>query len=95
MLTYEDILEKSVDHYREDTITTRLETPKLIVSIVGGPRIYGDFKETFEVAIIDKKTNDFISNKLYPEFCDNKRRGDIMPYLTKEQMLKVVNDLIK
>ena len=95
MITYQDILEKSVEHFREDTKTTRLETPELTISIVGGPGLYGDFKETFEVAIIDKVSKEFTSNKLYPELCENGGKGDVMPYLSKEQMLKVVNDLIK
>jgi hypothetical protein len=45
------------------------------------------------VAIIDKKSGDFISDKLYSEYCDSS--GQIMPYVTREQMLKVVNELMK
>lgn len=94
MITFEQVLEKSQPHPVGEGKMVRYETPQLIISIVGGRQgLYGDFNESFEMAIIDKKSNDFISDKLYSEYCDSS--GQIMPYVTREQMLKVVNELVK
>lgn len=94
MITFEQVLEKSQQHPMGEGKMVRYETPQLIISIVGGRRgLYGDFNKSFEVAIIDKKSGDFISDKLYSEYCDGS--GEIMPYITREQMLKVVNELVK
>ena len=94
MITFEQVLEKSQPHPVGEGKMVRYETPQLIISIVGGRQgLYGDFDELFEVAIIDKKSGDFISDKLYSEYCDSS--GQIMPYVTREQMLKVVNELVK
>ena len=94
MITFKDILKKSEPHPCGEGKMVRYETPQLIISIVGGRQgLYGDFNESFEMAIIDKKTDDFISDKLYSEYCDGS--GQIMPYVTREQMLKVVNELTK
>lgn len=94
MITFEQVLEKSQPHPVGEGRMVRYETPQLIISIVGGRQgLYGDFNESFEMAIIDKKSNDFISDKLYSEYCDSS--GQIMPYVTREQMLKVVNELVK
>ena len=94
MITFEDILKKSKPHPMGEGKVVRYETPHIIISIVGGRQgLYGDFDETFEVALIDKKSGDFISDTLYSEYCDGM--GQIMPYITREQMLKVVNELMK
>ena len=94
MITFEQVLEKSQRHPAGEGRMVRYETPQVIISIVGGRvGLYGDFNESFEVAIIDKKSGDFISDKLYSEYCDSS--GQIMPYVTREQMLKVVNELVK
>lgn len=94
MITFEDILKKSEPHLINGGRRVRYETPNIIISIVGGGGgLYGDFDETFEVALIDKKSGDFISDTLYPEYSDSM--GEIMPHITREQMLKVVNELMK
>lgn len=94
MITFEEVLKKSQPHPMGEGRMVRYETPHLTISIVGGVSgLYGDFDETFEVALIDKKSGDFISDALYSEYCDSD--GQIMPYITREQMLKVVNELMK
>jgi hypothetical protein len=55
--------------------------------------LYGDFDETFEVAILEKGTGKFMSDYFYPEFSD--AQGDTMPHLNREQTLKVVNELVR
>jgi hypothetical protein len=95
MKTIEDIKRDSFPHPLVDEARqTIYETPLLKISIVGGGRgLYGDFNETFEVAIIEKNKFNLISGYFYPEFSDSQ--GETMPYLSIEQTLKVVNELIK
>jgi hypothetical protein len=96
MITYEDIVEKSIQHPARTSSgrVVRFETPIIIISIVGGsPGLYGDFDNDFEIAIIDKKTGKFMSGFFYPEYVDSTR--DVMPYVSRENMLKIVNQLIK
>jgi hypothetical protein len=95
MITIEDIIKDSNPHpIVDDARQTIYFTPSLKISIVGGGRgLYGDFNETFEIAIIDKDTSNFISGYFYPEFSDSY--GETMSYLDREQTLKVVNELMK
>ena len=95
MKTIEDIIKDSKPHPLIDGgRQTTYETPSLKISIVGGDRsLYGDFDETFEVAIIEKNSGKFLSGFFYPEFSDSY--GDTMPHLNREQTLKVVNELIR
>lgn len=93
MITYQDILDKSTKHpLGEGARVTRIETPTLIISIVGGGGLYGDFKKTFEMALIDKESKNFVSNYFYPEYSDG---GEIMSWLSREDMLKIVNELVR
>jgi len=95
MITIEDIIKDSKPHpVVDDARQTIYFTPLLKISIVGGGKgLYGDFNETFEIAIIDKDTSNFISGYFYPEFSDSY--GETMMYLDREQTLKVINELIK
>ena len=56
MKTIEDIIKDSVPHpLVDDARQTIYLTPSLKISIVGGGRgLYGDFDETFEIAIIEQ-----------------------------------------
>ena len=93
MIQYQDILDNSKNHPVGDGKIARFETPTLIVSIVGGDRrLYGDFVETFEVAIIDKETKNFITNYFYPEYC---KGDDVIPHLSLTNTLEVLNQMIK
>ena len=96
MITYEDIVEKSIQHPVRTSSgrAVRFETPIIIVSIVGGsPGLYGDFDNNFEIAIIDKETGKFMSGFFYPEYVDST--GDVMPYVSRENTLMILNQLIK
>lgn len=58
---------------------------KFVVSIVGGKKgLYGDFVDTFEVAIIDNQSHNFVT-KL---FCGG---GDVMGWQTIEQVESILN----
>ena len=95
MITIKDIIRDSKPHPLIDGgRQTTYETPTLKISIVGGDRsLYGDFKETFEVAIIEKDSGKFMSGYFYPELSDSY--GDTMPHLSKEHTLEVVNTLLR
>jgi len=93
-ITFEDVISKSIPHgFPDGGKRCIFETSDNIISIVGGRvGLYGDFDRTFEVAIIDKTTNNFVSKKYFPEYSDSI--GEIMPYITREEMLEVVNKML-
>jgi len=74
-LTVEHIIKKSRPHPTAemragDARMYREEIGDYILSIVGGGQgLYGDFKNTFEVALIDSTTGDFVTGAY-------TRRGD-------------------
>jgi hypothetical protein len=70
---------------------TRFGTNKVEFSIVGGDtRLYGDFENTFEVAIFDVESRDFITRFFYPEASD-----DVIGWMSSEEVEKLVNSVIK
>lgn len=88
MITVNDIIKWSKPHHVPEGKKTVLTNEHVIFSIVGGTRgLYGDFDETFEVAILDKETKDFITNL----FHQGVSGDDILPYLTREELEKLVN----
>lgn len=83
-LTAEFIKRKSRAHpYRNGRMFT-MEIGNYILSIVGGAMgLYGDFENDFEVALIDKDTNKFVTSFFA------KRGDDVLPYAT----INEINDL--
>ena len=70
---------------------TRFGTNKVEFSIVGGNvGLYGDFENTFEVAIFDVESRDFITRFFYPEASD-----DVIGCMSSEEVEKLVNSVIK
>jgi len=58
---------------------------KVDLSVVGGSRShYGDFVDNFEVALIDNRTNKFVTRQFFGG------EEDVMGYLTKEELSKVL-----
>lgn len=69
---------------------TAFENDNIIASIVGDREgLYGDFIDTFELAIIDKKTGFFITRYYFPE------HDDIFPYMGKDELLSFLNFIFK
>lgn len=95
MITIKDIIKWSKSHPTLKYVDgngkqSRFGNDQIEFSIVGGGRgLYGDFKNTFEVAIIDKQTNNFITNFFYP--------GSDMsiPYMSSNEVEKLVNSIIR
>ena len=100
MITIEDIKKWSKPHPLANVISlkdrsggriSRFGNKEIEFSIVGGGQgLYGDFDKTFEVAIFDRKSNDFVTRFFYPEGSD-----DVIPYMESSEVEKLVNSVIK
>lgn len=92
MITVNQIIEWSKPHPVGDGgKRTRIATDAIEFSIVGGARgLYGDFEDTFEVAIFDVQSGDFMTRFFHPEGGD-----DVIPYMSGEELEELVNRLIK
>ena len=64
-----------------DARTYREEIGDYILSIVGGGQgLYGNFKNTFEVALIDSTTGDFVTGAY------SKRGDDVLGWATIDEI---------
>lgn len=100
MITIEDIKKWSKPHPLANVISlkdrrggrvSRFGNKEIEFSIVGGSQgLYGDFETTFEVAIFDRKSNDFVTRFFYPEATD-----DVIPYMDADKVEELVNSVIK
>jgi len=69
----------------------RFGNKKVEFSIVGGDiGLYGDFESTFEVAIFDMESRNFITRFFYPETSD-----DVISYMSSDEVENLVNSVIK
>jgi UDP-N-acetylglucosamine:LPS N-acetylglucosamine transferase len=91
-ITIQEIIDRSVPHgYKKDGRRSTIETEKFILSIVGGSQgLYGDFKDTFEVAVIDKKNGDFVTKLFEPEAID-----DVMGYVPADKVVEIANYFVE
>jgi hypothetical protein len=85
--TIEDIMKSKIDHplggYQSIIKVGRYE-----VSVVGGrERAYGDFVNTFELAIFDKDNN-FVTKKLVAS-----AEHDVVGWLDKEELMDIINQI--
>jgi hypothetical protein len=94
MITIEDIISYSKPHPHsgdEGGKQTIIGNDKIMFSIIGGARgLYGDFVDTFEVAIFDTQTGEFRTQFFHPEAGD-----DVIAYMAKDLVEDLVNRLIK
>jgi hypothetical protein len=100
MITIEDIKKWSKPHPLANVISlkdrrggrmSRFGNKEIEFSIVGGSQgLYGYFETTFEVAIFDRKSNDFVTRFFYPEATD-----DVIPYMDANKVEELVNSVIK
>ena len=91
MITIENIIEWSKPHPLDGGRMTRIHNDEIEFSIVGGRSgLYGDFKDDFEVAVIDKKNGEFVTKFFKPEVND-----DVIGYMKKEDLEEFVNQIFK
>ena len=88
MITIEDVKRFAKEHpIGNGGKVTLIENNAVKISIVGGASgLYGDFEKDFEVAIIDRKDNEFITKFFYPEGND-----DVIGYMTGDKMVELLN----
>jgi len=85
MTTVEQLHNWSKPHSIDGKKVT-LENDNFIVSIVGGRQgLYGDFEKDFEIAIIDKVSDDFVT-KMFVQSHD-----DVLAYQSIEEVSKVID----
>lgn len=92
MITIEDIKKWSKPHPIGDGgRMTNIFNNKYELSIVGGAKgLYGDFDETFEVAIFDSKDRNFVTMYFFPENGD-----DVVGYMKAENLEELVNSIFR
>lgn len=91
MITIKDIIGWSKPHPLGEGRMSRFGNKHITFSIVGGMRgLYGDFKKTFEVAIFDNETNNFVTRIFYHETDD-----DVIPHMTADKVEELVNSVIR
>jgi hypothetical protein len=100
MITIKDIKNWSKPHPLASVVSlkdrsggriSRFGNKEIEFSIVGGGKgLYGDFENTFEVAIFDRKSNNFVTRFFYPQATD-----DVIAYMESNEVEKLVNSVIK
>ena len=92
MITIEDIKSFSKPHPNGDGgRMTNIFNNKYELSIVGGRKgLYGDFDKTFEVAIVDTKSRNFITRFFFPELGD-----DVIGYMKAEKLEELANSIFR
>ena len=87
-MTIEEILKEPLETWGEGK-QVRLVRNGVIISIVGGrPGLYGDFVNTFEVAVMDSNGN-FITKHYFPDHHD-----DVIGYISREELPNIVDKVL-
>ena len=94
MITVSDIQEWSRPHpVVEGGRMTNIFNPKYEVSIVGGGkkgRLYGNFENTFEVAVFSTKSREFVTRFFFPDNPD-----DVVGYLSSDKLEEFLNSVFR
>lgn len=90
-LTIQDIISHSKEHSPLGGKRTVFETDDYIISIVGGRQgLYGDFVDDFELAILDSKTKEFMTQNFVEGINDH-----VSPYTTGIKLLEIIRPLLE
>ena len=85
--TIEDIMKLKIDHPLGG-YQSKLNVGEYEVSVIGGrERTYGDFVNTFELAIFDKD-GEFVTKNLV-----KSADSDIVGWLDKEELMDIINQI--
>lgn len=94
MITISDIQEWSRPHpVVEGGRMTNIFSSKYEVSIVGGGkkgRLYGDFKNSFEVAVFSTKSREFVTRFFFPDNPD-----DVVGHLSSDNLEEFLNSVFR
>ena len=90
MITLENIKEWSRPHrHSSDGRRTIIGNDLFDFSIVGGTNgLYGDFEKDFEVAVINRKTKEFMTAYIF------STSEDVVPYLEAEELVNTLNEVL-
>lgn len=91
MITIKDIIDNAKPHPSRisGAKQTRLFNSSLEVSIVGGGSgLYGNFEDTFELAVFDRNTKDFVTKFFFPENND-----DVIGYMEVDDLVNFLNKI--
>jgi hypothetical protein len=90
-ITIQDIVSYSKEHKLGDGARhTRIVNKIFEFSIVGGRSgLYGDFKNTFELAVFDPTTRQFMTSYVVPG------ADDVIGYMLAEELVELVNNIFK
>lgn len=91
MITKENIIEWSKPHSEVNAGSRRtiIGNDLFDFSIVGGGRgLYGDFDKDFEVAVINRKTKEFMTNYIFSV------NDDVVSYLPEDELISTLNEIL-
>jgi hypothetical protein len=92
MITIQNIIDWSKQHpLREVGRVTVISNDVVKFSIVGGcSGLYGNFIDTFELAIFNQETGEFITKFFCPDAGD-----DVLGYMPGEKLVALANQIFK
>jgi hypothetical protein len=93
MITVENIIEWAKPHANkmDGAKMLRIYNDEIEASIVGGTKgLYGDFIQDFELAVFDRKSNDFITRFFFPE-----KQDDVVGYMSGEDLVNFLNQVFQ
>ena len=88
MITIQQLTDLSSVHSLGEGRQIRITDGKIIASIVGGRYgLYGDFVDTFELALMDYENNQFITKKYFP------LNDDVIGWMSKTDLETFLNEI--
>lgn len=91
MITKENIVEWSRPHSEANQGARRtiIGNDLFDFSIVGGGRgLYGDFDKDFEVAVINRKSKEFMTTYIFSV------NDDVVSYLPADELISTLNEIL-
>jgi hypothetical protein len=90
MITVQNIIDWAGPHRLGDGMKSlRIGNDDLEFSIIGGEHAYGDFVKTFEVAVFNLDTDDYMTTFFFPD------SEMVASYVKGNQLVKLINQLNK
>jgi hypothetical protein len=92
MITIKNIIDWSKPHpVRQGGRVTVISNNAVKFSIVGGcSGLYGNFVDTFELAIFNQETGEFITKFFCPDLGD-----EVVGYMPGEKLVDLINQILK